>query len=272
MYSESFLYGFIAKCAELKVDPVKVAESLCQERSLDDYEDYAEYVNDNSLDGHGKRTCPGCSNVTNCRCSKRANHQDIKLLCADCFNGQVKEAGKGDSYGCAMIYFEDCSGDTLKNWNDDLKLMDIDPDDLHEQGMEDEPHVTVLYGLHTEEASDVEDTLKEHNKDGEIVTFRMGNLDLFENDDFDVLIRKVDEAHHLHDLRKVLLDNMEATVTFPDYKPHATIAYLKKGKGKEYIEKLKDVKFNIGTAEIDCSTLDFSNKECNHTKMPLLPK
>jgi len=83
MYSESFLYGFIAKCAELKVDPVKVAESLYQERSLDDYEDYAEYVNANSLDGKVSGSCPTCSKV--------ASQGSLRLLCEPCFDGQVKD-------------------------------------------------------------------------------------------------------------------------------------------------------------------------------------
>lgn len=266
-YTDAFLYGIIAKCAEHKVDPMKFAESLDRDRELSDYEDYADYCNDNST-GHGKRTCPGCDTTVNCRCPTKAlksNHEPHKLLCKSCFDGQVKEAGKGGDYGCAMVYFEDC-GNALELWNQDMALIDIPEEDLHENGREDEPHVTVLYGIHTSDADKVKESLLK--ADIQECKFRMGGLGIFENDDFDVLIRHVDEISKLKELRDQLIEDLETTITFPDYKAHATIAYLKKGKGKEYLKKHKDTKWNLDQ-ELESDTVDFSDKGTTHTKIKL---
>jgi 2'-5' RNA ligase len=178
----------------------------------------------------------------------------------------AKEAGKGDSYGCAMIYLEDC-GNALELWNKDMKLIDIPEEDLHEYGREEEPHMTVLYGLHTKDADEVKKSLLKAGK--EYVDFRIAGLGIFENDDFDVLIRHGDECAQVEELREQLIDDLETTIKFKDYKPHATVAYLKKGKGKEYVEKYKDTKWNLGLGEISCSTIDFSDRGEKHTKISL---
>jgi 2'-5' RNA ligase len=178
----------------------------------------------------------------------------------------IKEAAKGDSYGCAMLYFEDADSNCLKNWNADMKAIEIPDEDLHEYGREDEPHVTVLYGLHTGSAAKVKKALADNERT--VMTVRMGGLDIFENDDFDVLIRKVERTDHLTEVRKHLIDKLETTITFKDYKPHATVAYLKKGKGKEYLKKYKDLDWKLN-GEFDCGTIDFSDKGTNHTKIDL---
>jgi len=178
----------------------------------------------------------------------------------------IKEAAKGDSYGCAMLYFEDADSNCLKNWNADMKAIEIPDEDLHEYGREDEPHVTVLYGLHTGSAAKVKKALADN--ECTVMTVRMGGLDIFENDDFDVLIRKVERVDHLTEVRKHLIDKLETTITFKDYKPHATVAYLKKGKGKEYLKKYKDLDWKLN-GEFDCDTIDFSNKGKTHTKINL---
>jgi hypothetical protein len=42
-------------------------------------------------------------------------------------------------------------------------------------------------------------------------------------------------------LNKFCVDNYPATQNYPDYHAHATIAYLKKGKGKEYVEAFSEI-------------------------------
>jgi len=60
----------------------------------------------------------------------------------------------------------------------------------------------------------------------------LGKMSVFENDKYDVL--KVDvTGESLHDLNGKLSE-LPNEQTFPEYKPHLTIAYLKKGEGAKY--------------------------------------
>ena len=149
----------------------------------------------------------------------------------------LNEGKSKHPFGCSMVFVK---------YPELFKIQDsINPDDLHENGFEDEPHVTLLYGIH--DGGDH----KELDKDGlaEIINASKACLDeaiilkgitAFENEDFDVL--KFDaEAPSLSEANKKLSEFPNSN-SFPDYKPHVTIAYLKPGKAKEYIEKFKDIK------------------------------
>lgn len=98
-------------------------------------------------------------------------------------------------------------------------------------GREDEPHITILYGLHTADPKPVEKLL--HGEKSFQVT--LGKLSLFTtNDKFDVL--KIDaEGKGLHYLYKLFSNNLKATETYPRYIPHVTIAYVKKGKANHFV-------------------------------------
>lgn len=118
-------------------------------------------------------------------------------------------------------------------------------------GREDEPHITVKYGLHTNEEAQVREALKD------VAPFKavMGETSIFESDDFDVV--KVDiNSPELHKINKVIADSLDVTDTHPDYVPHATVAYVKKGRGKKYAGD----KAMEGT-EIDFDSIMFSNKK-----------
>jgi hypothetical protein len=99
-------------------------------------------------------------------------------------------------------------------------------------GRETKPHITVLYGLteHTpEKASNV---VRSALPPGQPITVTLGKTSLFENEKYDVL--KVDvESPSLRRLNRALR-RLPHENDYPDYKPHMTIAYLKKGEGKKY--------------------------------------
>ena len=139
-------------------------------------------------------------------------------------------------YGCVMLYFDF----PLIN-----KIHDaIDPDDLYEEegdrtyGLEDEPHCTLLFGLHPVALMDIKKVLARH-KFGPCKVY---NASLFQNEKYDVLKFDVGYAskgdNFLHkcneDLKKFPYTN-----SFPNYHPHLTIGYLKPGFGKKYAERLK---------------------------------
>jgi hypothetical protein len=65
---------------------------------------------------------------------------------------------------------------------------------------------------------------------------------LFENEKYDVLKFEVvgDNLHETNaDLKK-----FPHTTSFPDYNPHLTIAYLKKGEGSKYVNMLNKAGLN----------------------------
>ena len=140
----------------------------------------------------------------------------------------IKEEKKYD-YGCVMLY---CSFP-----GEIIKLQDtINPDDLQDPGIEYEPHCTLLYGLHEGVTLDQVTNIVNQFKFADL---KAHSPSLFENPEFDVFKFDVGYPtkggaflHHCNNLLKKLPN----TQTYPDYHPHMTIAYLKPGKGKQYVE------------------------------------
>jgi 2'-5' RNA ligase len=135
-------------------------------------------------------------------------------------------------YGCVMLY-TDFPGEIIK-------LQDtINPSDLQDPGIEYEPHCTLLYGLHAGVTLDQITSIVSQFKFDNLKAY---NPSLFENPEFDVF--KYDIGYptrggaFLHNCNQRLA-KLPCTQTYPDYHPHTTIAYLKPGKGKEYVERFK---------------------------------
>lgn len=96
-------------------------------------------------------------------------------------------------------------------------------------GIETEPHITALYGLTNHDPNSAGPVVAQHGP----ITVTLGKMSVFKNKDYDVLKVDVDspQLHKLNgDLQK--LPNEQ---TFPDYHPHLTLAYLKKGEGDKYV-------------------------------------
>ncbi len=126
-------------------------------------------------------------------------------------------AHKTNKFGCVMVFLKYDQSE----WD---KLQDlIDKDDLYEPegetgyGKEKEPHVTILYGLHTDIPD--EDIENEINK---IKTpkLSLGKLSSFTNPKFDVLKFDV-ESSDLHKYNKIFR-KLPHTNDYPDYHPHCT--------------------------------------------------
>ena len=148
-----------------------------------------------------------------------------------------------NEYGCVMLFFDFPEMDELHSHinKDDVY---IDPND-DSYGLEDEPHITLLFGLHEEVTlEDVKDDI------GDIV-FRdciLHNASVFENEKYDVLkfdVRYVDRGGAFLSKANNNLKKFPYTSDFPDYHPHMTIGYLKPGKGKQYTQELKNKEYRI---------------------------
>lgn len=108
-------------------------------------------------------------------------------------------------------------------------------DDLAEDGCERIPHVTVKYGLHTLDVGEVRSAMAEFTGP---IHLTLGKTAVFEAEKYDVVYVTV-KSPDLKRLNKLLSQKLAVTDTHPEYIPHATIAYVKKGMGAKY--KGKDV-------------------------------
>jgi len=109
-------------------------------------------------------------------------------------------------------------------------------------GVEDDPHITVKWGILTKDVDEIKELLKDESG-GEV---NLGKIDTFENEDYDVLKVNID-SKTLRKINKIISDNVENHDSHPTYNPHITLAYLKTGKGKDYKSnnKFKGVSFEF---------------------------
>lgn len=136
-------------------------------------------------------------------------------------------------YGCVMAYL-----DIDKDWWDELQNK-IDDEDIYDNkekefGREDEPHITLLYGLHDDiPDEDIEKVIKSLKPP----KITLQKISAFENE-FDVLKFDV-ESEDLHKMNKKFTE-FPHTNDYPNYHPHATIAYLKSGTADKYMDDLDE--------------------------------
>ena len=99
-----------------------------------------------------------------------------------------------------------------------------------EKGRETDIHITLKYGLHNFDFTEVRNILGGKGP----INIELGPMSLFNSDNYDVL--KIDIiSSDLHRLNKQICKGMEYTDTFPKYKPHLTLAYLNKGAGDKFV-------------------------------------
>jgi hypothetical protein len=141
--------------------------------------------------------------------------------------------------------------------------------DLAEDGRETEPHITVLYGLQTDEAKDVAAIVTKYPDFrytlGEVTIFEVNDKDSQRGggDKYDVV--KIDvESPELVALH-ALLAKLPHADTHPVYKPHVTLAYVKSGLGKQYVG-MADFSRQLSAK---ASAVVFSNRADEKTTIPL---
>lgn len=100
-------------------------------------------------------------------------------------------------------------------------------------GKETNPHVTVMYGLSPIEETRVKNLL---NKVPKKIVAELGKISKFENVNtpYDVLKIEV-RSPHLSKIHEMIRKNFENNYKWPEYNPHVTLAYVKKGTCNEYV-------------------------------------
>jgi capsid protein/2'-5' RNA ligase len=128
------------------------------------------------------------------------------------------------SKGCVMANLSDEQADPIFDF-----LKTIDSADLAEDGIESEPHITILYGLASDSQGPVVVACREFGPLKAI----LGKVEAFENPEYDVL--KITVTSPDFEKLNSALKALPYESDFPDYQPHLTLAYLKPGMAKEYV-------------------------------------
>lgn len=147
------------------------------------------------------------------------------------YNQFIKESNNKYEYGCVMVDYN------FENWSE--LLSSIEQEDIYKvegknYGLQPRPHLTLLYGLHKEVSDEsIQNCFEGFNTDDFKV--QIHGVSLFENPEFDVVkleVLKTDKLELIHK-RLAKLPNSDR---FPEYNPHITISYVKKGLGQKYID------------------------------------
>ena len=162
---------------------------------------------------------------------------------------------------------------SIRQLQEQIDRHDLQPTDYGDEsdtGLEMNSHVTVLYGLHTGDGEELRALVSVLGP----IAIQLGECSVFHADmskppdpdkpKYDVLKIEV-ISKGLHKLHESLKENFEYTSTFPDYKPHITIAYVKPGMGSYYADRFNALKGKTATFD----RLIFSDKLRNHLSLPL---
>lgn len=140
----------------------------------------------------------------------------------------------------------------------------IDTKDLSAADLEDQPHITVKYGLDPGvKVADVKKVLANQSP----IRLTFGKTDSFPAGDDGVPLYIAVTSTSLSKLNALLVDKLPNTETHKGYHAHATLAYLKdEAAAKKYTGK--EVPGITGTS-VTLSTVTFSDTSGKQTDIPL---
>ena len=105
----------------------------------------------------------------------------------------------------------------------------FDDDGSGEHGRDDEPHITIKYGIHTGRIDEVASALEGEGP----ATATLRDTSVFYSEKYVVLKIGV-SSQDLKRLNGIVSSEMEVTDSFPDYHPHLTVAYLRHDRKDPY--------------------------------------
>lgn len=157
---------------------------------------------------------------------------------------RINENKGTHEYSCAMLYYDMPEMRSLHSLIDEADVYTEEDDESY--GLEKNPHVTLLYGLHDNEIDpeEVKGICTKHK----YPELKLHNVSAFKNDKYDVLKFDVD-SEKLHQVNKELT-SLPYTTDYPDYHPHSTIGYLKPGTADKYIQKFKGKEYTVNPNKI----------------------
>ena len=137
-----------------------------------------------------------------------------------------KKTAKTGCKGWTAVRLSKGIANKIQQWGKD----NIPSDELADDGRETDTHITLLYGLCTNNREVVKKLLTTEKP----IKATLGKIGCFvSNDGFDVVIVKIDSPD-LERLHKKIKDDLKVEQTHTEYKPHCTIAYVKKGEARKH--------------------------------------
>lgn len=184
--------------------------------------------------------------------------------------GSVNEEGSKDEdesdsekdtpykFSCAMLNLNPKVASIVDHWvkkNIPKESLYIDEDHGHD-GYEEVYHVTLKYGIHDSSPDKLAKLVHGFGP----IPFNFGPVEKFEPEfdavdknnkekkeaaKFDVIHIKIVDSDILRQVNELISENIENTETYSSYKPHITLAYVKKGScdaliGNTFFDTLSD--------------------------------
>ena len=184
---------------------------------------------------------------------------------------EESNSGLAVKYNTLLLNYENfAEGEDSRFW-DAQRLLDaryIYEEHPHKKnlanGLEVEPHITLLYGLENE--SDFE-PIKKILAECAPIKFEIGRISAFRNEDkpYDVMVVEI-LSKDLQDLHWKIRNEFAVTNDFPKYKPHMTLGYVQKGSCSE----IEGESFWTG-AQYSCPMVHFSNTSGEQIPIHLSP-
>lgn len=185
----------------------------------------------------------------------------------DMFGLVAKQAQKGVDYDYSSTHVclpKHIASKVIEWGKKNIPDEHVYSDETGRYGREKDSHVTVKYGLLTNDAAAVKKLFAEHKP----VRVKFGKTRFFSppNGLHDVVVIDV-SSEDLHALNKAVEAAFESDDLYPNYEPHATVAYVLPGHGKHY--QGQDV---LGDVELILNEVIFAPKEGEDVVCPLGPE
>ena len=198
------------------------AHSVIRERSGDGHEIKQWHIGEASITPTPAEPLTGCGAIK----SLGEFGDDVTAII---FGDELKMDGPF-KFASTQIHLPSTLGEHLMTWGKE----NIPDEALAADGRENEPHVTVLYGLENDERETIQELVTGFGP----IQLALGETAFFEAPDYDVVYCKVNSSD-LFRLRG-RLETLPHTSTHATYTPHATIAYVKSGMGKLFTGRYID--------------------------------
>jgi 2'-5' RNA ligase len=134
------------------------------------------------------------------------------------------------------------------------------PPEDYIHGREEEPHVTILYGIHSQLPTEVAKIIS----NGLSFEIKLKSISIFTNNAVFDVIKIEATSPSLNYFNNLLKNNVNNTQYFNNFQPHVTVAYIKKGRCSDLCGNtdFKDVKWTV-------NTVIFSSKNGDRTPIRL---
>ena len=136
-------------------------------------------------------------------------------------------------YGCVMARIDEESARLVLDFNYKMISEDLIYKEGEDFGREQHPHITLKYGLVN---TYNEDQMRKLLRNVIPFDVQVKGMSIFESDDrYDVVKFDVEsvELNQLHEMLSSLPNHDE----HPEYHPHMTLAYVRKGMGNRFVKK-----------------------------------